>query len=601
MKKIGWSVVALIAVVLGLVVNSLYFRPLSFRVFLDRVAITDIWDSPETLSEMRMIERFGMRSHNAQLDDVSDAHATKQFANAKENLATLTAYDRDSLSAAQQISYDTLHYGLTERLAGERFRYHNFPVEQMSGDQINLPNFLANNHQVNDATDADYYIARLRRIPARLAQVRAALAFRQQRGIIAPHFALAKSVAGMREFVALPAEQNMLYVTFQTKLVAVKSLSADSQTQYLKQARAAIQDEVYPAYQQLIAATDALAQQQPRDDGAWSLPDGDAYYAYLLKSHTTTDLTPDQVHQLGLSEVARIEAEMQAILRTVGEPSENVGAAMKRLTNDPRFLYPNSAAGRQQLIKGYKAILAEVQAALPKAFGHIPAAKLDVRPVPAVSEKTAAGAYYEAPALDGSRPGVFYANLYDMATTPKFGMRTLSYHEGVPGHHLQNAIAREQTDLPLFRRFIWYSAFGEGWALYAEKLADEMGLEPNPYDKLGRLRDELFRAARMVVDTGMHAKHWSREQAVRYMEDHTGMNHGDVVIEIERYLVWPGQACAYKIGMIKLLELREHAKAKLGKSFDLHRFHDLLLRNGALPLSVLEKLVDEWIAAGGVA
>ncbi|QDQ29108.1 DUF885 domain-containing protein [Chitinimonas arctica] len=602
MKKKAWLIAAGLTMAIGgAVANTVYFRPWSINTFFNRVSLTEGLDSPQILSDLRLFESWGLRGHNAKLDDISDAHEASKLARARRDLDTLLGYQRAKLSAEEQLSYDTMRIALTHQLAGEAFRYHDYPINQLWGEQLTLPNFLVNTHQISDLTDAEHYVARLRAIPAKLAQVRAKLAEREQRGIVAPHFALAKSLLGMSEFVAKPVEQNPLYLSFADKLSQSKDITVEQGQQQLALARDAIVQQVYPAYRQLIADTEALARSHHRDDGVWALPNGEAYYAWKLKGHTSTSLTPEQVHQLGLKEVARIEGEMRTILLAQGESATDVGAAMKKLGEDPRFQYSDNEAGRQKILDDYQRILQETQAALPKAFGHIPSATLTVKRIPAFGEKTAPGAYYEGPATDGSRPGVFFANLYDIKGSPRWSMRTLAFHEGVPGHHLQTAIAREQRDLPLFRRFTWHTAYGEGWALYAERLADEMGLAPDPYDKLGRLRDELFRATRLVVDTGLHAKRWTREQAVEYMQSHTGMTEGDVVIEIERYLVDPGQACAYKIGMLKILELRERAKTRLGEGFDLRRFHDLVLRSGPLPLSLLESQVDNWIAAGGKA
>ncbi len=581
-----------------LTVNAIWFRPWSIRVFFDRITVRKSLDSPQMLSSTRILAPYGLHWYDARLDDLSDAKREADFKQARLDLDTLRRYDRAGLDAADQLSYDTLRWTLEHELAGERFRFHTAPINQLDGQQMAIINFLTINHPISTLDDAQRYVERLHAVPLQLKQLDDAVQERARRGIVAPNFALRKSAAGMRVLVATLPEQNPLYLDLQHKMQAAK-LAASQQTALLGEARRVLVDMIYPAYRQLINRTERLAQSHPRNDGVWALPDGDAYYAWLLAGNTTTQLSPEQVHQLGLDEVGRIEDEMHDILQKLDEPHDNLGATMRRLGNDPRFLFPDDEHGRQQILDGYKAILQEAQAALPKAFSHIPATKLDVRRAPAISEQTATGAYYEPGALDGSRPGVFYTALYDVRAAPRWSMRTLAFHEGVPGHHLQATIAQEQTQLPLFRRFAWYDAYGEGWALYAERLAWEIGLQPDPYDQLGRLRDELFRAARLVVDTGIHAKRWSREQAIAYMERTLGMPYNDVAVEVERYFIWPGQACAYKIGMIKILALREQAKTRLGPRFDLRRFHDLILRNGALPLDLLDQEVQAWIAAGG--
>ncbi|RZK31414.1 MAG: DUF885 domain-containing protein, partial [Hymenobacter sp.] len=352
---------------------------------------------------------------------------------------------------------------------------------------------------------------------------------------------------------------------------------------------------------QLIDRVIIVAKLRPRsttEAGVWKFPDGAAYYAYCLRLNTTTNLTAKKIHALGLREVARITAEMQTILRAQHEAgADSVGPTMARLGEEPRFLYPDTDAGRARILTDYKQILAEVNQGLAPAFRIRPRAKLDVQRVPEFKQKTSPGAYYNGAALDGSRPGTFYANLYDVKATPKFGMRTLAYHEGIPGHHFQIGIAQELEGLPTFRRVIPFTAYAEGWALYAEQLTWELGFEKDPYDNLGRLRAELFRSVRLVVDTGIHDQRWTREQAIQYMRQTTGIAESDVEAEIERYIVMPGQACAYKAGMLKILELRERAQQQLGSKFDLRDFHDAVLKSGSMPLEVLEQAVNDYIAA----
>jgi uncharacterized protein (DUF885 family) len=317
----------------------------------------------------------------------------------------------------------------------------------------------------------------------------------------------------------------------------------------------------------------------------------------MLKQFTTTDYTPDQVHQLGLAEVARIQAEMDTLLRAQGLTDGTVAERMKALGEDPRFLVPNTDEGRAQLLARYREILDDISARMPQYFRTIPPGKLAVERVPVSAEKGSAGAYYNPAAMDGSRPGTFFANMRDTAETPTWSMKTLAVHEGIPGHHFQIATAMGLKDMPLIRQQTLYSAYSEGWALYAERLAAEIGFyKDDPYGDLGRLQAELFRAARLVVDTGLHAKGWTREQAIAYLVDMTGTAESDSTSEIERYMGLPGQACAYKVGQLKILELREKAKTELGPKFNLRDFHTVVLENGGVPLGVLERLVDEWIA-----
>jgi uncharacterized protein (DUF885 family) len=586
------AVLAALALVL---VNALFFRPWSIRVFFEREFIRQALDRPEELSMVRLLEPWGIRAHNAKWNDRSLAFEAREVAHQRETLATLERYDRNALSSADRVSYDTLHWQLSNAIEGERFRHHNYPVNQLFGFQNNLPSFLANIHQVNDERDAEDYLTRLDGVFEAFVQVREGLAAREAAGIIPPRFIIDRVLEEMRGFIAVPPEENLLYASFATKLSAAKSIEAGARERLLAKAKERIEKKVYPAYRGYIDYFAALRAKATDDAGVWKLPDGDAYYAWVLREQTTTGYTPADLHALGLKEVARIEAEMLAILHREGYGGTKAGPLMARLARESRFRYDEAPGVRESILKDYARMLSEAEARMSSAFSDLPKARIEVRRVPEFKEKTAAGAYYEDAAEDGSRPGVFYANLRDLGATQKFGMRTLAHHEGIPGHHFQIASQREAQGLPLFRRFGYFDAYLEGWALYAERLAWELGLTEDPYDNLGRLQAELFRAARLVTDTGLHYRRWTREQAIDYLEGVTGMAHSDVVSEVERYIVDPGQACAYKVGMIKILELRERARSALGKRFDLKAFHHLVLSNGALPLGVLEELVNDYL------
>jgi uncharacterized protein (DUF885 family) len=378
----------------------------------------------------------------------------------------------------------------------------------------------------------------------------------------------------------------------------VPGLDAALKDSLKQQAIAAVTTSIYPAFERMTAALDALKPEaQKQTDGVARLPDGPAYYALMVKQMTTTDYTPEQIHTLGLNEVTRIDAEMDTLLKAQGLKDGTVAARMQTLAKDPRFLYPNTDEGRKQMLARYQQILDEVNARMPEYFRTLPPGKLLVERVPLAAEKGSAGAYYEPAAMDGSRPGKFFANLRDLNEMPMWGMKTLAYHEGIPGHHFQISTAMGLKNLPLIRQQTIYSAYAEGWALYAERFAAEIGMyKDDPWGDLGRLQGELFRAVRLVVDTGLHSQGWSRQQAIDYMVGTTGMAEGEVVSEVERYMGLPGQALAYKVGQLKILELRERAKRELGDRFDLKAFHAVVLENGGVPLTILEQLVDEWIA-----
>jgi uncharacterized protein (DUF885 family) len=391
--------------------------------------------------------------------------------------------------------------------------------------------------------------------------------------------------------------ENILATSFKTRAAKIAKLNDQQRADFQKRVETEIATKVYPAYQKLIAYFGELLPKTTTDDGVWKLPDGEAFYAYALKQNTTTTLNPKEVHALGVSEVARIEAEMRAILDANGFAGQPIGASLVALGKDPRFLFPSDDAGRAAGLAEYTRLIDQALEKSKELFATIPKAKIEVRRVPEFKEKTAPGAYYEGAALDGTRPGIFYANLRDMNELARWTMPTLAYHEGVPGHHFQISTAQELKGLPQFRKLIPFTAYQEGWALYTEWLAKDAGwYEGDPFGDLGRLQAELFRAVRLVVDTGIHAERWPREQAIAYMLEKTGMGEKEVTAEIERYIVNPGQACAYKVGMLKIRELRSRAQQELGAKFDQREFHDVVLKNGALPLEILEKLVNDYIA-----
>ena len=573
-----------------------YFKPLKIDWFYGRVFAQFALQSPQMLSSMRILPPWA-DFYSDKLDDASPKHGDEMAALVDADLDMLHRYDREAMDDQGKLSYDALDFFLTNMVEGQRFRYNGFPVNQMFGVQSNLPNFMADTHQVNNASDAANYIKRLDQFPLHFAQVIEGLKLRDAHGAIPPKFTVDKVLEQMRGFIAIPAEQNMLYTSFAEKLekLGTDKLQPGARDELLGKARASIDARVYPAYLELIAWFTDLQPKATENLGAWSLPDGDAYYAWCVRSHTTTDMTPAEVHELGLSEVARISAEMDVILREQGLAEGSIGTRVQQLARQPEQMYPNTPEGKKEMVARYQTILDDINANLGDAFNRRPKLGVEVRPVPAFSEKTAPGAYYQGGAFDGSRPGIFFANLRDPGETPKFAMRTLAYHEGIPGHHFQITIAQELQDVPFFRRVLPFTAYSEGWALYAERLAWELGFQKDELDNLGRLRDEMMRAVRLVVDSGIHYKHWTREQAISYMLENTGMGEGDVTAEIERYFVNPGQALAYKAGMIKILALREKAKEQLGDRFKLSEFHDQVLTHGALPLSLVERVVDDWI------
>jgi uncharacterized protein (DUF885 family) len=578
-------------------VPVLWGRPWTIDLFFLRAVARFGLESPMLLSTVRILEPWGLDFHSDELDDFSVAHQLERAAWLRGELATLRGYDRASLSPERRLSYDVMEWFLATLVEGERFQFHDYPVNQLDGVQSRIPDFLVNIHQVDDEEGARDYLARLAKLPGALDQAVAGVRHRERLGVVPPRFVVERVQDEVRGLVAPAPAEHVLVRHLAESLAALDGVPAVRRDALVAEAERKVAGEVYPAYARLA---DALAELRPRaseEHGAWKHPDGGAYYAWTLRLHTTTALSPAEIHRVGLAETARIEGEIRRILAAEGVPADDLGAALAALHADPRFRYAEGE--RERILADYQAIVDETRARLPAWFGRLPEAPVVVRRVPAFKEEGAPGAYYMPPALDRSRPGVFYANLREVSEVVRFGMRTLAFHEAVPGHHLQIALAFENRALPLFRRLIPFNAFVEGWALYAERLAAEQGLHPTPLDRVGQLVAELFRAVRLVVDTGIHAERWTREEAIAWMRGHTGMPETDVVAEVERYVVNPGQACGYKLGQLEILRLRDRARERLGARFDLRAFHDAVLGGGSLPLVILERVVEDWIARQG--
>ena len=598
-KWIGLSL--LVVVVLGgsFAAHEWYAdKPFMFRAYLDRQMLKIAFDDPETLTSLGFLESMGINGHNAHLNDVHPDRTTEFFADMKTFGDGLLQYDDEDLDDDQRLSKEIVLY-LTNMVAdAEPFRYHTYPANQMGGIQSGFPSFMDSMHQVNSVGDAENYLSRMSELPRKYEQHLLGLKIREGEGIIPPRFVVDRVLEQMRDFVATPARENILYSSLAEKMSEAEDIDDAAAEDILAQVETSINGTVYPAYDTFINYFSELEAKAGQDDGYWHLPDGPAAYKLALRFFTTTNYTADEIHQTGLSEVARIQAEMLEIFATEGiDVSQGYTEAMDAYSSLPEFYYEDSDEGRAQILEDYQSMLDEFDANLDAVFNIRPKAGMEVLRVPEFREKTAPGAYYQQPSIDGTRPGRFYANLYDIKATPKFGMRTLAVHEGIPGHHFQIAIAMELEGMPLIRRFAPFVAYIEGWALYSERVAWEQGLLPTPADNIGRLTAELFRAVRLVVDTGIHHQRWTREEAIDYMLVNTGMAESDVISEIERYIVMPGQATAYKVGMMKILELRQKSMDALGNKFDLRDFHDVVLKNGAVPLDILERIVDEYIAS----
>ena len=571
-------------------------KPFLFRAYMDRTVLKIAFENPETLTSLGFLESMGIKGHNAHLDDVHPDRTDEFFDKIRAFGEGLERYDDEDLSDSERLTKEISLYLVAIAEDAYPYRYHTYPANQLAGIQSAFPTFMDSSHLVEDGEDVENYLSRISELPRKFEQHLLGLRIREERDIIPPRFVIERVLTEMRDFVATPPEENVLYTSLAAKMDEAEDISDEEAAAYLERVAAAIEESVYPAYDGFINYFGELEAKGGDDHGIWHLPNGDAVYELALRVFTTTDYTPEEIHQIGLAEVERIQAEMLEIFAVEGvDTSPGFTAAMDAYSSRPEFYYEDSAEGREQILADYMSMLDEFDLRLDEAFTLRPEAGLEVKRIPEFKEKTSPGAYYNPPSLDGTRPGVFYANLYDIQATPKFGMRTLAAHEGIPGHHFQIAIAQELEGMPLLRRLSPFVAYVEGWGLYSELVAAELGLMPTNADNIGRLTAELFRAVRLVVDTGIHRMRWTREEAIEYMLANTGMAESDVTAEIERYIVLPGQATAYKVGMMKILELRERAMEALGDRFDIRDFHDVVLRNGAVPLDILERLVDEYI------
>jgi uncharacterized protein (DUF885 family) len=533
------------------------------------------------------------------MDDNSRAAQRRAFEENERFVAQLKALDRSKLTGMDAVNYDTIMF--QQDVAGEGFRNFRygagaFPqayvVNQLSTVFTSTPDFLNSQHKVENARDAEAFLSRISGYARQLDDATTQAREDAAAGAAPPDFVIDRTLGLLKAARDVPAAQNSLVASIDRRTKA-QNIPGD----WAARAARLIEAEVNPALDRQMAALQSMRPNATHDAGVWRLPNGEAYYNWGLKSFTTTTMTGEEVHQMGLQQVAELSSGIDAILKSQGVTQGTVGQRLAALAKEQRFLYPNTDEAKERLLADLNKQVQVVTARLPDYFGTTPKTAVEVKRVPKEIEAGAPGGYYQPATLDGSRPGAYYINLRDTAEWPTWTLPTLTYHESNPGHHWQIALAREAQGLPMLRKIVGFSAYSEGWALYAEQLADEVGAyEGDPFGKVGYLQSYLFRAVRLVVDSGIHHKRWSREQAIRYMVENLGNAETAATTEIERYCVWPGQACSYKVGQTKWLQLRDAAKTKLGPKFDIKGFHDAGLLSGAMPLAVLERVIDQWVA-----
>jgi uncharacterized protein (DUF885 family) len=598
LKFVGYIVVSGLAVISLYLVNLFLMKPYSIDHYLAKELTMGLLESPEYMTYIGIFDPYNaILKHNQKLSINTLADGEEDYQDSLKHLSMLKKYDSETLTEVQKVTQKIAIFDTENSIDRfENFRFHSYPFNQISGNHLNLVEFMTDTHPVRNYREASDYIKRVRLIDESMKSDLLWLEEQKKLGIFAPQFVFDHVIRQLNELLSYTDDENPLMQVFIRK-VSELEISSEKKEALFDELSAVIKSDVKPGYELILLFMESNYTNANPHHGAWSQPNGDAYYASRLRSYTTTDYTAEEIHQIGLSEVERISNRMKEIFMMLGyEVNKPIGEMMNDLNENPEFLYADTPDRKEIVIADYNQMVKEAEEDVRPYFERFPISPVEVRAVPEYSEKTAAGGYYQAPSLDGSRPGVFYANLYDIKQTPTFGMRTLTFHEAVPGHHFQIALNQENEKLTLYRKMGYRtSAFTEGWALYSEQLAVEAGMTKNLYDELGVLQSEMFRANRLVVDTGMHFKRWTREEAMEYMKKTTGMSDTEVRVEIERYIVWPGQATSYKMGMLKILELREKAKKALGEKFDIRKFHTVVLDQGIVPLFVLEDIIDEWI------
>ena len=545
--------------------------------------------------------RLGIKKDYDKLDNDSPEADAKKLASQKKELIWLTdSVNVEALSKEALLSYKLFKKKVENNIADYKYKLYNYPVNQMFGAQSGKPAFLINMHRIDDISDANAYISRLNEFEKYFTQLIKNLEAREAAGIVPPKFVFNKVIEDSENILTGKPFDNAdkkstLLKDFSEK---VSNLDIDTKTKSNLEtlAKQALLTSVKPAYNSLISFIKSQKERANSDHGAWKFPDGKAFYNNALKRTTTTDLTANEIHEIGLSEVARIHKEMNIIRNKVGFKG-TLQDFFQFMKTDKQFYYKADKQGKAAYLKKAVNLIDSMETRLDEIFITKPKASIIVKAVESFREKSAGKAFYNRPAADGSRPGIYYANLYDMESMPIYQMEALAYHEGIPGHHMQLAIQQELKEVPLFRKFGGYTAYTEGWGLYSEFIPKEMGFYADPYSDFGRLAMELWRACRLVVDTGIHAKKWTREEGIAYYTENTPNAELDVIKMVERHIVMPSQATAYKIGMLKILELRTKAKNALGDQFDIRDFHEVVIAQGAIPLNILEEFVNDYITS----
>ncbi len=595
-KTIIWGLSILVLVGAIWSYKLIWGKPFNIDHFFDRALLKTSFQEPELLSRIGLLDNTMLDFHSDKLGDASPEHSQKMMALTEEQLEMLHRYDRSKLEGQQALSYDIFEWYLQNELDKKPWLFHDYPVNPTFGLQSLLPTFMDQYHRIEDEESSRNYISRLEAFNKKFEQLSESVIYRAEQGIVPPRFVYENVIKNLKEFTAHEPVENPLYITFKEKTSEVESLDDKLVTELEKEAATAIRDSVYAGYRTLSQTLEQLLDQTRTTDGVWALPNGEDYYEHTIKYHTTLSLKPEEVHQLGLKEVERLEQQLVERFSEIGISGDTIDDLFNQLNEREGTFYPEADSSYDQIITDFTSIIDTLYDFSKPFFSQTPSADLVVKRVPEFSEEGVPFAYYNIPSLDGGTPGTFFINLRKIDKIPKYGMKTLAAHEGVPGHHFQLALQQEIEDVPVMRKIIPFTAYIEGWGLYAEWLMAEAGLyENDPFSDIGRLQGEIFRAARLVVDSGIHYKKWTREEAIDYLIEKTGMPDGDMESEVNRYIVMPGQALAYKVGMMHIRDLRKKAEQALGSDFSLTEFHEIILMNGSMPLKVLTTVVESYI------
>lgn len=599
LKRVVMGLVASLIVASAGASMWFWFTPVGVNNYVNKVTFQLAIDSPELLTYLGAIDNTPLDFHSGKLADYTREEEERSIAKLRDARAGLDAYGPEGLTGQELLTWKIAAWFFDDLLRQAELRYRGYRVNQISGVTVNMPQFLTDTHVIKNEKSVRRYLSRLREFGRVLRETHARVIDDRANGVIPPDFVIEKALVGMNKFIEGGADNSPLVTTLRPKLDELEDVDDDDAAAFINEATQLVSSEVIPGYEAIIGLFESMLPEATHDAGIWRLPNGEAIYAANLRSNTTTQYSPEEIHATGLAEVDRIEGEMLDILDGQGVMGDSFAERIRVLMDDPAHQFPNTDEGRAEMIAYLEAFDQKVMAIAADYFVTIPPQPLEIVRVPEYSQDSSPGGYYNGPALDGSRPGRFYINQKDTADNPRWTLPTLMIHEGSPGHHFQISTSQLIEGVPLLRRLSPFNAFSEGWALYSERIAKtDMGLyDDDPLGDLGRLQAEMFRAVRLVVDTGMHAKRWSREQAIEYMTAKTGMTNEEVTREIERYVVWPGQATAYKTGQLALLEMREDTEDALGERFSLRDFHEAVLMNGAMPLDILKETMADWAAS----